>query len=245
MAASHMVTDLWDEAIRRDKKKYKKRRAEESPVLINKDDDANQEGEEIGLNSPVPTVPLVSGGVSYRDRVAGSFPAQESNWEWEDWNRFNSLRNVKADFVEKKKETLIGESSVVKNGPFKYDKKEWKPKKDNGIVITTKSSGKWGFKTKSKGIGSPSRSNVDIPKAYSIFEPNKVTGPRPGFYFKAGDLKAVTFDARCLEELVGNNLDGPVVEGLMSIAKTSAAVVFDTFDYGGKYFWCGYGELKG
>ncbi|OMO53937.1 reverse transcriptase [Corchorus capsularis] len=136
-------------------------------------------------------------------------------------NRFNHFKNVKEDLVEKKKEKLVEEFSSVKNGPFKYDRKEWKPKKDYGINISSKSSGKEGFKAKSKGVASSSRSDADLPKAYSVFEPNKVIGPPPGFSFKAGDYRPVTFDAKRLEELVGSKLHGPVMDGVMEISTAS------------------------
>ncbi|OMO84846.1 reverse transcriptase [Corchorus capsularis] len=143
-------------------------------------------------------------------------------------NCFNHLKNVKEDLVEKKKEKLVEEFSSVKKGPFKYDRKEWKPKKDYGINITSKSSGKEGFKAKSKGVASFSRSNADLPKAYSVFEPNKVIGPPPGFSFKAGDSRPVTFDAKRLVELVGSKLHGPVMDGVMETSTASLTTMPST-----------------
>ncbi|OMO69900.1 hypothetical protein CCACVL1_19211 [Corchorus capsularis] len=70
-------TDSRDEALRRAKKKYKKRRSEASPDRGIMDESDGQSEEPPG--NPSATVPTKF--VSYRDRVTGNFEEEDSTWE--------------------------------------------------------------------------------------------------------------------------------------------------------------------
>ncbi|OMP00228.1 hypothetical protein COLO4_12828 [Corchorus olitorius] len=285
-----LATDLSDEALRRTKKKYKKRRSEASPECVLESGSVETTQEEAISDGPSNTVPLKGG--SYRDRVAGNFPASESTWEdWIDaddgdesimfedsvsdaedeeesdshpspsvqttpqakednghagygpWmivqrrnrrpvkemvekgkskagidkghdsrNRFNSLHDMKNDTSEKIKEPVVEINSKVKIGANVYGKKEWKPKKAMGNKITMNNLMKEGSQAKSKKSMSPLVSRDDFPKQYSVFEPSNINGPPPGFSFKAGGSKPITFDQQRLEKLVGDSSNGPLVK---------------------------------
>ncbi|OMO73363.1 Endonuclease/exonuclease/phosphatase [Corchorus olitorius] len=72
--------DLRDEAIRRDKKKYKKRRAEANPEVVGESPVAKQSVDG-GISTS--SVPLDTSCVTYRDRLTGVSPNLDS---WEDWS---------------------------------------------------------------------------------------------------------------------------------------------------------------
>ncbi|OMO59932.1 reverse transcriptase [Corchorus capsularis] len=74
-----LATDLSDEAIRRSKKKYKKRRSEASPDRDVGDGSDKVSSETVVPNGNPDTFP--SKGASYKDRVTSNFDDKDSSWE--------------------------------------------------------------------------------------------------------------------------------------------------------------------
>ncbi|OMP06206.1 hypothetical protein COLO4_08265 [Corchorus olitorius] len=200
------MTDLRDEALCRAKKKYKKRRSEESPehVTVSGSDEISLEGvAPVGSSG---TVPLKR--ESYRDHVTRNFV--EENSADVDGSEQSAANQ---DSTKPSEESML----IPEFGPWmivhgvKDEFKEGLKEKSKSFNLAKsrekikESTGKGRSKGLNKEANPSSTSRLDTPKPYSVPGPNFTSGPPPGFSFKGGLTENVTFDLKRLEDLVGSS----------------------------------------
>ncbi|OMP01811.1 hypothetical protein COLO4_11596 [Corchorus olitorius] len=114
-------TDLRDEALRRAKKKYKKRRSDSSPDggRVERDETLQEDG-----MSDCPSATVLLNGISYKDRVTGNFDAKDSNWE--EWTEEDGDDNMMFDdTVSDEEEGDVSDSHAADPAPLNPTFRPW------------------------------------------------------------------------------------------------------------------------
>ncbi|OMP07370.1 Endonuclease/exonuclease/phosphatase [Corchorus olitorius] len=131
--------DLRDEAIRRDKKKYKKRRDEASPEAVG-ESSVPKQAEDDGVSTS--SISLDTSRISYKDCLAGVPPTQDSSWE--EWIPGDDEEDVSfddsvSDPEEESKRAVVNSFKNSIRDVKSAGRREWNPKKEGRIKIVSNS----------------------------------------------------------------------------------------------------------